>query len=154
MTLEQEYRDDSVAFMETVRSIPAPQPLWQQLSRDEKVAAIEMVQADHPDWAYPKIAEHLGTTHAGIAGAVFRAGKAKPSRGAERPISKNVHAVVKTIFQTCKNMGMTEAELSRRSGYTLETLWALRQTTRGTRLQTVCDLAEVVGLELIARPVQ
>lgn len=124
---------------------------WEALDSLQKLQAIETAKALHPEWSYTDLADYLGTTHAGISGVIFRHGKSKPN-AAERPISKMAQPVVQAVFRHAKNAGLTDVALAKLSGYSLETLWGIRQANRGTRLQTICDIAEALGLEIVVRP--
>lgn len=105
-----------------------------------------------PALTYEGIAKLLGApSRAAIGGVVFRAGRTRLYTSV-REIHPNAHPVVKTIFTAAYNAGLSDADLAKASGYAMETIWVIRTAGRGSKLSTLSDLAEVVGLDIVTRP--
>lgn len=124
---------------------------WADLSKEGRVDTVVAMLKHDPSLTYEEIAKALGTTRAAIGGAIFRAGKTRLYSTA-REVHPKAHPVVKAIFAAAYNAGLTDADLAKRSGYAMETIWVIRTATRGSKLSTLSDLAEVVGLDIVARP--
>lgn len=126
---------------------------WAILTTEQRTDHVLAMLAERPAPSYADIAAQLGTTKAAIGAIVYRAGVSHPN-AALKAIGPSVAPVLKALFTAVSNSGISDATLAKRSGYSTETIWSLRTGVRGGKLQTVLDIAAVVGLELVVRPRQ
>lgn len=119
---------------------------WTEMHDKDRLAAVLAVKAANPSWRYPAIAAALGTTRSAIGGVIYRAGLAKRTE-ALREI-RAVDPLVRSVFSTIAASGISDMEIAKRSGYSVETLWSLRTGVRGSKLRTVQDFLQTVGARL------
>lgn len=126
---------------------------WVEMSPNQKAAAVETILRENPVYGYTEVAKILGTTPSAVSGAMFRVGKTK-LYAVPRPVNPKAHPVVVEVFKSVYARGLSDRDIAKGAGYAMETVWGLRTGVRNAKLQTISNIAEMVGLELYVRPKQ